>query len=77
MINRETALKILDYIDMIRHEESDKCMGGEEYECRVACADIAKLAGFKNRAEWTDLLMEDHNSMYYKTVQNESIAFKG
>ena len=75
-ISKETALKILDQIDAIRREEDNK-PNGESYECRCICADIAKSAGFKSRAEWTGKLMEDENTLYYKEWQKVGINLVG
>jgi hypothetical protein len=76
VLNKETALKILDCIDAIRREEENKPMGGESYELRCLCADIAKMAGFKTRVEWTGILLEDRNTLYYKDSGKDGVAFR-
>ena len=75
-ISKETALKMLDQIDAIRREEDSKLLGGEEYQCRCVCAEIAKAAGFKSRAEWTGKLLEDSHTLYYQAAQKARINFR-
>ena len=76
-MEKATALKILDYIDAIRREEELKIMGGDSFSCRQACADVAKLAGFTQRTDWTALLLADPSTMYAKAASAEGIAFHG
>lgn len=68
MLSKETALKILDAIDAIRREEDYKPMGGDSFECRKICADIAREAGFKDRAEWAAMLRNDPQTLFAKAM---------
>lgn len=55
---KSTAIKMLSALEALRVAENAKSGGKspDDYDYRVICADIAKEAGFRSRAEWMAIL---------------------
>lgn len=66
---KRIILKALDEIEELRQQDAE-LRGDLDYECRVAAANIAELAGFDSRAAWTEALKNDPESKYHKRYFN-------
>ena len=66
-MDKKEALQILDEIDTLRrkHEHTAEQKNGD-WLLRVACAIIAKKAGFADRMEWCEELKKDKTTEYAK-----------
>lgn len=64
---KDDALQMLDLLDDYRRNNQDKI---DDYSVRVACALIAKQAGYKSRNEWCDDLAKDATTKYSKYIIN-------
>lgn len=62
-------LKALDEVEELRQKDAENG-GNLDYECRLAAANIAELAGFPDRVSWIDLLKADEGTKYHKRYYN-------
>ena len=60
------VLKVLDEMDKFRREHQDEKISPPDWCMRVLEAILAKEAGFKGRAEWTDTLKSNPDTFYSK-----------
>lgn len=57
-LSREQALDILDELDEFRRNHQNERKAPSDYCMRVMEAIVAKRAGYKSRADWTDELKQ-------------------
>lgn len=65
-INADLALDILDELDAYRRTQNARGdIDNNDFTLRVACAMIARRAGFTDCMQWRDALRKDPNTTYY------------
>jgi hypothetical protein len=67
-MKKEEALKLLDEIDAIRRKPV-KEQGTADWAFRMACAVVAKAAGYKCRTDWTSDLALDSTTRYTEYIR--------
>lgn len=58
------ALQVLDEIDALRREHEHDKRQDNDFMLRVACAIIAKAAGYESRVDWCEALKNDSTTKY-------------
>lgn len=55
------ALKVLDEIEQLRRKHENDKQQNNDWVLRVACAIIAKEAGYQSRMQWCEALAKERN----------------
>lgn len=67
------ALSILDKLDELRRKHNGDA--AYQHAMRIACATIAREAGYQDRNEWTDALKADSSTAYARDCASPFIPF--
>ena len=72
MISKESALRILDFIEKERRETNNASTNVKSYDdvdYRILAAKVAEKAGYSNRQEWTEELRNNPGTQFAKSGQ--------